>query len=61
MSQRNDHSLNYRSEHERNAFFNSRPPLPDNRDAMVILPLLLLLMAEKADKTLLFALLYILM
>ena len=37
------------------------PELPPSRDAAVILPLLLLLMTEGADRYLLLALLYILM
>lgn len=51
----------YRSENERNTY---SPPVGQSsskEDAMLILPLILLLMTEKADKTLLFALLYILM
>ncbi len=61
MSLYNENSSVYRSEGERNTFENRRTPVPDNRDTMVILPILLLLMAEKADKMLLFSLLYILM
>ncbi|MBQ3150864.1 MAG: hypothetical protein IJB86_06430 [Clostridia bacterium] len=49
----------YRSENERNTFHAPRQTV--DTDASVIIPLLLLLMTEKADKMLLFALLYILM
>ena len=51
----------YRSEHERYAFTPEKIQDNSNQDVMLILPLILLLMQENADKTLLFALLYILM
>ena len=51
----------YRSESERRIFTDEKRPDTRDNDAMIILPLILLLMTEKTDKMLLFALLYILM
>lgn len=52
---------NYRSECERCIASDEKRVNTRDNDAMIILPLILLLMTEKTDKMLLFALLYILM